>query len=130
MIKPNEIYKKIPCSVVAMGCAIVGRAANANNAEWLKFLIHRAKENGLTDDGFLSLDSMNKFIRQNVKVKRKTSYKRGERPLLRDFLKEHKERYIICVYGHFIYAENGYYYSFFNNDSDSIVATWELFTMK
>lgn len=124
MIIPDKVYNEVPCSVVAVGTAL-----GKTDAEWVGFLWRKAKLEGLKPDGYLSLDGMNQYIRENLKVRKKTSYKRGERPFLKDFLKDNKGRYIICVYGHYIYANGGEYYSFFNNDRDPVVATWELFTI-
>ena len=43
---------------------------------------------------------------------------------LSEFLKDHKEPCGICVLGHFLFAANGDYWSFFDNDQDKVVCVW------
>lgn len=116
-IVPDDMYQGLPCSAVALGCAL-----NAS-VDRLNGLI----SNDLHQDGYLSLDGMNRLIRANMGVKKKVVYKRGERPVLRDWAHEHLGvRAIICVQGHFIYYDGRDYHSFFWNGGHLIVCVWEL----
>lgn len=81
---------------------------------------------GLKEDGYLTLDNMNRYIRKNLPVIKKDYYKRGERPLLKELLKDNKKKAIICVRGHYVYADQDRYYSFFDNDEDEVICIWWL----
>ena len=116
-IIPANIYENLPCSMVAVGCAL-GYA----DRERVKGL----KSDLLKNDGYLSLDGMNKLIRANTSVKRRSHYRRGERPYLKDFCHSFRGRAVVCVRGHFVYVENDAYYSFFSNENDEIIEVWEL----
>ena len=114
-IKPADKYSGLPCSYVGTGCAyedIYGKPYTEPLQE------------GLRDDGWFTLENMNKFIRTKFPIKKKQYYKRGERPLLRDFLADNAARCCVCVYGHFIYVNGKDYWSFFNNENDEIVCIW------
>ena len=69
---------------------------------------------------------MNKYIREHINVRRKVYYKRTERLTLKEFLSENKSRAIICVTGHYIYADEDTYYLFFNNDNNEVICVWYL----
>lgn len=116
-INPSEFYRNEPCSVVAIGCAL--SISSKSDLEGLR-------SHFLREDGYLSLSGMNSLLRANMGVSRQIKFKRGERPLLRDFLRGNTERLIICVEGHFLYAECENYYSFFWNGKDPVVSAWYL----
>ena len=115
-IIPSDIYKEIPCSVVALGCALGITSKND-----LKGLF----SDELKADGYLSLNGMNKLIRAHIDVKKRVNYKRGERPILVEFAHSHKgQKAVICVAGHFIYFDGRDYHSFFWNGGDSVISVW------
>lgn len=116
-ILPDNIFKGVPCSAVAVGCALKIHDKSAIDA-----LI----SNDLHSDGYLSLNGMNKLVRAYMSVKRRVNYKRGERPCLRDFCHGYNGRAIVCLLGHFVYVEGGNYYSFFFNGDDPVVSVWYL----
>ena len=117
-IQPNAIYDGIPCSVVSVGCAmkLIDRAA-----------IVRLYSNQLHKDGYLSLRDMDGLLRANMSVKRRTNYKRGQRPALWQWAQDHVgTKAVICLLGHFIYFDGHDYHSFFHNESDEVVTVWEV----
>lgn len=117
-IVPSDFYEELPCSVVAVGCALGIDVPEALSG------LHSPS---LHDDGYLSLKSMNALIRANMAVKRYDYYKRGERPALRDFAHGHiGERAIICLLGHYVYFDGKDYHSFFFNGGDQVVGVWYL----
>lgn len=115
---PDEIYRGAPCSVVAVGCAL-----GIADSDALRGLY----SDSLRRDGYLSLDGMNRLVRANMAVVRRTNFKRGERPLLRDWAHANiGKRAVICVAGHFIYFDGRDYYSFFKNGGDEVISVWEV----
>lgn len=116
-IVPSDIYRGLPCSVVAVGCALKIASRDALRA-LTSPLLH--------GDGYLSLDGMNRLVRANMAVKRRRNFRRGERPCLRDFCHGFDGKAVVCVSGHFVYVENGNYYSFFKNGNDEVIAVWEV----
>lgn len=117
-IIPNDIYKGKPCSVVAVGCALNIASESALNV---------LKSPLLHDDGYLSLDGMNRLVRANLTVVRRINFRRGERPVLRNWAHEHQgAKAVICVAGHFVYFDGNNYHSFFWNGSDEVIAVWEI----
>lgn len=116
-IVPGRIFAGEPCSVVAVGCALNVKSQAA---------VEALKSPLLHSDGYLSLDGMNRLIRANMRIKKRTNFARGARPCLRDFCHEFKGRAIVCVKGHFVYVENGDYYSFLKNGSDEVITVWEI----
>ena len=115
-ILPNAMYRRKPCSVVAVGCAL-GASSDALTAL-------TAPE--LRSDGYLTLDGMNRLIRAHMAVKRRFKYSRGDRPTLREFCHAFSGRAIVCVTGHYVYVEGGDYYSFFYNGKDEVISAWIL----
>ena len=116
-IEPNAKYNGIPCSYVGTGCAyenITGQVFNV------------PLPGELHDDGYLSLDDANRFIRKYLSVQKKVYYKRSERFTLREFLKSNEAKCCVCVYGHFIYVNGKDYWSFFDNEDDKVVCIWFL----
>jgi hypothetical protein len=115
-IIPSHIYEGQPCSVVAVGCAMglvdgLGRLVSPD----------------LHDDGYLSLNSMNRLIRANLIVNRQVKFKKGERPVLRDWAHENLgKRAVVCVLGHFLFFDGRDYHSFFWNGGDEVVCVWYL----
>jgi len=117
-IIPADIYQGLPCSVVATGCAMGVSSLSALSA---------LVSDDLHNDGYLSLDGMNKLIRSNQKVKRCDYFKRGNRPSLLEWASMHEgERAVICLIGHFIYFDGENHHSFFENDYDPVVKVWYL----
>ena len=114
--EPNEFYSDYPCSVIAISCAL-GRYAPE-----LKDLYEEAKNN----DNYASLQRVNREIRKLLQVKQYTYYTREQRIPLKMY--HGKGRAIICVYGHFLYADfdKNCYWSYFDNMNDKVVAVWEL----
>ena len=111
-ITPDSSLQGIPCSIVAVTCA---KGSMPDITDYIP---------KLKSDGWATLNVANKFIRENLDVKKRTDYKRGERPRLRDL---HLDgRAVVCVYGHLVYVDHEYYHSFFINEFDDVVAVWEL----
>lgn len=112
-IIPDRKYKGLPCSIVAIGCATGGKIVNVNT----------------NNEGYATLKNADRVIRQNCMVKKYTYLPKEKRiPLWRAFQGKQAGRFIICVLGHFLYADFSLqeYWSFFDNSNDMIVAVWEL----
>lgn len=106
-IKPPDLLDGVPCSIVAVTCALKGIPEDVPE---------------LKNDGYATLASANKYIRANLPIRKRIDYKRGERPLLRDL--HLKGKAIVCVYGHFLYLDHEEYHSFFDNEADEVVSLW------
>lgn len=112
---PRDYYNDKPCSYVSVGIAyenIVGKSFDLPLQDELK------------DDGYFTLDNMNKFIRSVLPIKRKVYFKRNERMLLKDLFGSNSEKCIVCVIGHYIYVDGQDYWSFFDNENDEVVCIW------
>ena len=109
---PDETYKELPCILTAVGCA----GGDITNRPFIKA------------DGYCSLADANKYIRSMFNVKKRTDFRRGERPTLKELIKGQMITgpTIICVLGHFLYADDDTYWSFFKNGNDDVVTVWEL----
>ena len=117
-ILPAKIYEGIPCSAVAVGCALGCADKKATDA---------LMSPELKDDGYLSLDGMNRLIRSNLGVTRRVNFRRGERPALRDWAHANLgTRAVVCVLGHYLYFDGRDYHSFLWNGGDEVVSVWEL----
>lgn len=116
-ITPDKKYEALPCSYVGAGCAYENLFKKPFTAPLPE---------GYHDDGYLSLDNMNRFIRQYLPVKKKLYYNRANRFPLSQLLEQNKTPMIICVKGHCIYANHGDYASFFENKNDPVVCIWYL----
>ena len=116
-IEPDSKYHGLPCSYVGAGCAY-------ENIKKERFAPDLPE--GLKDDGYLTLENANKFIRQFLPIRKKQYFKRSERFTLREFLENNTEKCCVCVYGHFIYVNEQDYWSFFNNEDDKVVCIWYL----
>ena len=112
-ITPKSIYNGFPCSFVAVGCAV-----GEKNEDLMKLA------NGLKDDGYLSLDNMNKYIRSLLPIQKKQYFKRGERPILKDLLENNERKAVVCLLGHYVYIDGKDYWSFFENEYDDVVCIW------
>lgn len=115
-ITPDTVYKGLPCSMVAVGEAlgIADRSA-----------VEALRRPELKPDGYLSLRGMNALVRANFAARRE-DYRRGGRPLLREWARAHKRPAIVCVKGHYVYYDGRDYHSFYWNGGDEVVAAWEL----
>lgn len=112
---PAAKYLDKPCSYVGVGCAyedLTGKDFDLPLPD------------GLRDDGWLTLDNLNRFVRSVLPIRKKQYFRRKERLLLEDFIGAGTGPCVICVYGHFIYAKGGDYWSFFDNDMDPVVCVW------
>ena len=117
-ILPNDIYRDLPCSVVAVGCA----KGITIRSEAKKLLSDELKQNG-----YLSLNGMNTLVRANCDVIKTEQYKRSERPELREFAHQNEgKKAVICVLGHYVYFDGHNYHSFFFNGGDQVVKVWYL----
>lgn len=108
---PDAMFFDIPCAMVAVGTAI-GRMP--------------PRPQTLREDGYLTLAGMNSFCRSQVSVRRKVQYRNGERPTLKEFLETNEEKVVVCVRGHFLYADRNTYWSFFRNAKDEVITVWYL----
>lgn len=110
-ILPASYLSGYPCSVVAVACAL-GHLPNGV-PEYLQ---------KLKTDGYATLNTANRFIRDNLSIRKRIDYRRGQRPILRDLHLDGKA--VVCVYGHLIYLDRETYHSFFQNENDDVVAVW------
>ena len=108
---PPSYLNGYPCSVVAVACAL-GRMPDGVPGYLQK----------LKADGYAPLNTANRFIRDNLPIRKRIDYRRGQRPKLRDLHLDGKA--IVCVYGHLIYLDHESYWSFFDNEKDDVVAVW------
>lgn len=114
-ITPERKYRGKPCSYVGTGCAY----ENINGKKFTAPL-----PEGLKKTGWATLDILNKYVREHLKIRKKVYYCRNERFKLREFLEKNTERAVICVLGHAIYVDGKNYWSYFNNLNDDIVCIW------
>lgn len=114
---PNEKYQCRPCSQVAIGTA-------CEQAGYDYYLPNELLDSiNDSEDGYLTLRDMNRFVRALLPVKKRINYKRGQRPYLNQ-VKPCKA--IVCVLGHYLYMDYNKYYSFFDNEHDEVVTIWVL----
>lgn len=119
-ITPDKVYEGLPCSMVAVGCAMGAQGAVLAAEDALR-------SPDLHADGYLSLDGLNRLIRAHMRVTRRENFRRGERPALRDFAHSHLgQRAVICVLGHYLYFDGRDYHSFLWNGGDPVVSVWYL----
>ena len=109
-IIPDQFLSGMPCSIVAVACA---------KGEMPDITEYSRK---LKSDGYASLNVANRFIRDNLDIRKRTDYKRGQRPKLKDL--HLKGKAVVCVYGHLIYLDGETYWSFFDNEDDDVVTVW------
>lgn len=114
-ITPSPKYNGKPCSYVGTGCAYEDTTGKPFTAQLPA---------DLKQDGYLTLESMNRFIRQHLPIRKKTYYKRSERKTLSQFLENNEDRAAVCVLGHFLYVKGKDYWSFFDNENDPVVCVW------
>lgn len=110
---PPRYLEDYPCSIAAVTCAL------GELPEGTEDYIDSLGENG-----YASLSQANKLIRSSLKVKKRIDYKRGSRPKLKDLNLEGCA--VVCVLGHYLYAEGDAYYSFYDNTDDDVVSVWML----
>ena len=110
-IVPSDSLVNMPCSVVAVTCA--AKTTPMGLSDYL---------DKLRDDGYASLDRANRFIRDNVRVKKRINYVRSERVKLKDLHLDGEA--VVCVKGHFLYLDHETYWSFFDNENDDVVTVW------
>lgn len=120
-ITPNEIYEGLPCSVVAVGTAL-----GITDKKELNIIMSDAN---YRNDGYMTLNDMNRFIRSKLRIQKREYFKKNERNVLFGFLhgdtfEGNQRKAIICVLGHYIYVDKLDYYSFFNNEYDKVVCVW------
>jgi hypothetical protein len=109
-ITPPSYLIGIPCSITSVSCALG------------YFCLDVPDE--LNPEGYCNLKEANKYVRRNLSVKKRTDFKRGQRPLLKDLHFQGKA--IVGVMGHFIYLDGETYHSFFYNEEDPVFVIWEL----
>lgn len=118
--EPDQKFYGLPCSVVGTGTAYEYLTGD---------YFSTAKKNlptGLKSNGYLSLELEDKYIRRFLTVKRKKYFKKDERMTLSEFIKDYRGPAAVCVLGHFLFAVDGNYWSFFDNDLDKVVCVWYL----
>ena len=117
-IEPGAIYRGLPCSAVAVGCALGISSKTA--AERLISPQVRGR-------GWLSFKDMNVLIRAHMRVIWRSRYRGSDRPTLRDFAHLHMgQRAIMCVASHYIYFDGRDYHSFFWNGGSLVNEIWWL----
>lgn len=121
-VLPPENLIHLPCSLCSLHTAFLF------NSSKRPFVL--TDEIQLYQNGYMTLKGMNRMVRDHLAVKKYVQYPRGSRPTLLTFNADKNahfsNRAIICVYGHYLYWEPGYYYSFFSNEYDEVVAIWFL----
>ena len=110
MYPPWAELNNLPCAQVAISCA----------------LGYIAPMSPSSIDGYTTLADQNRYVRQYLNVAKSVTFKRGERPKLKDLLANETRKAIICVYGHFVYYNGKNYLSYFDNDNDEVVRVWYL----
>ena len=110
--EPDPVFYNTPCSIVAVGTA-AGK-------------VPAARPEGLKPNGYLPLIAMNRYVRALLPVEKSVSFRRGERPSLKDFLETNTRRCVICVLGHYLYADGNTYWSFLKNARDPVIQVWYL----
>ena len=108
---PPPMFRGVPCSMVAVGTATGAMPT---------------RPDGLRPDGYLSLARMNRYIRDMIPASKKVQFPRANRPTLKEFLEASDRRAIVCVLGHYVYADGHTYWSFLRNAKDRVVAVWYL----
>lgn len=106
-------------------CSVVGTATAYEHLTGKLFPMGSMPQ-GLKPDGYLPLADEDKYIREFLRVKKKKYFRRNERQTLVVFLREYKGAAAVCVLGHFVFVDNGDYWSFFDNDNDMVVCVWYL----
>ena len=124
-ITPDKKFRHLPCSYVAVGSAYED-IRNPDKSAKPRYLFDAEMPDGLKNDGYLTLAGANKFMRQYLPVRKKQTFKKAERPKLKDFLTNNSDKCCVCVLGHFIYVKGKDYYSFFANENDDVVCVWYL----
>lgn len=118
--EPDPKFNGLPCSVVGTGCAYEYLSGD---------YFSTAPKNmpfGLSSDGYLSLKCEDQYIRRFLTVKKKRYFEKNERITLAEFLATNKGPAAICVLGHFIFAVDQDYWSFFDNLTDKVICVWYL----
>lgn len=108
---PKVYLANEPCLVTALCCA-TGSLDRLHGYPVLR------------KDGYATLASANKWIRANLKIRKRTDYKRGQRPKLKDLHLDGQA--VVCVFGHYVFLDKETYWSFFENEEDEVVAVWEM----
>lgn len=132
---PTEWLQGAPCSVVAMACADYARTKEwrpqydeyfSKELDGTGYPSHSGRHAAGKACGYLSLDGFNRLVRAHFPVQKKVYYNRANRVLLKDYLTMLDQAALICVKGHFIYADKKDYWSFFDNANDPVVCVWLL----
>ena len=108
---PDPVFAGVPCSMVAVGTATGDMPS---------------RPSGLRPDGYLSLECMNRFVRASLPIKKRVRFPKPERPTLKEFLDMNTEKCVVCVLGHYVYANRNTYWSFLRNAKDPVVEVWYL----
>lgn len=114
----NSSYNDLPCGYVALSEAVKNKIVMPIELDQLydKFPTNA--------DGYMNLKTMNAMLRYYIGVRKYEYYKRNERPILHTF--KCKGKAVVCVKGHYVFAENDTYYSTFPVDDVEVVAVWHL----
>lgn len=125
-LPPN--WENEPCSICAVKTAIALSMWFPWDPEVDDVRLFKMPEGiNIKSDGYVTLKDMNSLVRKNFVVKKRLTFKRGERPTLKDFIRDNPHKTaIVCCLGHYLYLQEGTYYSFFNNDNDDVVSVWLL----
>lgn len=116
----NDNYKPylptLPCSQIALMCAAEDMV--------VPLTVQPPKVDKV---GYCRLQDMNQVIRKVFPQARFIYVNRAFRNTLSHLIAGHQGiKMIICVQGHFIYFNGSDYYSYFNNDNDTVIAIWML----
>lgn len=116
-IEPLDIFRNIPCSIVAVGTALNYRTPSQ---------VASLKPYGLNSDGYLSLNNATRFFNQYLRIRKRVDYPKYNRPTLMQLMTGNKYKAMVCVVGHLVFVSGETYYSFFDNLNDRVVTVWWL----
>ena len=114
-ITPDNKFLDLPCAHVAIGIAYERRFHDPFPQQALSISCA---------NGYCTLREADSAIRHLLPVRKKVYFKRNERMALSEFLGANEAHCVVCVLGHYIYAEGSTYWSFFDNEDDPVVCAW------
>lgn len=113
-IEPDQKYSEIPCSYASLYIAMD--------------VFRKTDPKPVVPDGtsYLTLDAADRLFKKYFPRARRYYYNKDNRVILNLFLQTNNQKVIICVKGHYLFANGRNYYSFFDNNLDEIIGIWYL----
>ena len=119
---PTDDYTidEAPCSMVAISCMLadLGIKLTSEKIENSNFVVKN-------NSGYKTLRDMTKTLRVLMPKIKYHYFIKKDRLRLKQ-VPYVKDKSIICLRGHYIYAKDDVYYSFFDNIHDEVIAMWWL----